>query len=463
MASVRAVAVILAGGTGSRVGLTVPKQLLKVAGRPVMEHTIAVFEAAEGIDDIYVLMHPDHLQEAIEIASRFPKVRAVLPGRETRNATTQAALDALHGMPDDTKVVIHDAVRPLVSQQIITDSLAALDSHEAVDVAIRSADTIIEVDDEAILVGVPPRNSLRRGQTPQSFRLRTIRDAYRWAWEDPGFSATDDCSVVLRYSPHVPIVVVNGHESNMKITEPIDVYLADRLFQLRSHDAPQPHTDEYYSEKLTGKSIVVLGGSRGIGAELTRLARRFGANVHAFSRSTTGTHIESEDDIVAALRSAVERSGRIDAIVVTAGVLTRGRLRDMPVGDVVSAVNINYVAPMLVARAGFQYLSATHGHLLLFTSSSYTRGRADYAVYSSAKAAIVNLTQALSDEWSEDGVRVNCLNPERTATPMRTEAFGPEPASSLLTAEDVARAALDVLASDSTGAVVDVRRPEPRS
>jgi 2-C-methyl-D-erythritol 4-phosphate cytidylyltransferase len=96
--------------------------------------------------------------------------------------------------------------------------------------------------------------------------------------------------------------------------------------------------------------------------------------------------------------------------------------------------------------------------LLLYTSSSYTRGRANYALYSSTKAALVNLTQALADEWSELGVRVNCVNPERTATPMRTRAFGEEPEHTLLAAETVARASLDVLLSSLTGQVIDVRR-----
>jgi 2-C-methyl-D-erythritol 4-phosphate cytidylyltransferase len=99
--------------------------------------------------------------------------------------------------------------------------------------------------------------------------------------------------------------------------------------------------------------------------------------------------------------------------------------------------------------------------LLLYTSSSYTRGRSGYSLYSSAKAATVNLTQALADEWAADGIRVNCVNPERTRTPMRIKAFGDEPANSLLTSEAVARTSVDVLISQLTGHVIDVRRQDP--
>ena len=111
---------------------------------------------------------------------------------------------------------------------------------------------------------------------------------------------------------------------------------------------------------------------------------------------------------------------------------------------------------MNVAVASHPYLKEVSGSLINFTSSSYTRGRPNYSLYSSSKAAVANLTQALSEEWINDQVRVNCINPERTATPMRSKAFGIEPVGTLLKAETVALATLAVLASGSTGNIVDV-------
>ena len=105
-----------------------------------------------------------------------------------------------------------------------------------------------------------------------------------------------------------------------------------------------------------------------------------------------------------------------------------------------------------------QYLKQSKGALLLFSSSSYTRGRALYSTYSSSKSAIVNLMQALSEELQEDNIRINVINPERTKTPMRTKAFGIEPDDTLLMPEKVAQASLKVLLSDLTGQVIDVRR-----
>src|SRR5829696_2891693 len=101
----------------------------------------------------------------------------------------------------------------------------------------------------------------------------------------------------------------------------------------------------------------------------------------------------------------------------SAGLLPRGELAETSEETIYSATDINYLAPIFIAQEFYPQLAKSNGSLLLFTSSSYTRGRSGYSLYSSAKAAVVNLTQALADEWSTSGVRVNCINPERTATP----------------------------------------------
>lgn len=236
----RVVAVVLAGGTGSRIGLSIPKQLIEIAGKAILEHTLDAVCAAESVDDVLLLMHPDHLATAERIAARYPRISRVIAGGVTRNESTRNALQALAELAadgEDPKVLFHDAVRPLIDTRIIDDVVTALDRYDAVDVAIPSADTIIAVDEDNVITDVPDRARLRRGQTPQAFRLSTITAAYDKAWKDPDFAATDDCSVVLRYLPDVPIVVVEGSDQNMKVTQPIDIIIAERLFQLGSSGA----------------------------------------------------------------------------------------------------------------------------------------------------------------------------------------------------------------------------------
>jgi 2-C-methyl-D-erythritol 4-phosphate cytidylyltransferase len=455
------VAVVLAGGVGTRIGLGIPKQLLKIAGRTILEHTIAMFDAHPQVDEVIVLMASGHLDAARAIVrdGGYAKVVDILEGAETRSQTTMRALDRLGD--GECNVLLHDAVRPLVTTRIIGDCFRALQTHQAVDVAIPSADTIIEVTEANTIRAVPPRAMLRRGQTPQAFRASVIKEAYAHAMRDPDFTATDDCSVVLRYLPDVPIWVVQGDERNMKVTEPIDVYLADKLFQLTSQDVPAPATDDEYRAALTGKTMVVFGGSYGIGGDIADLARSFGADVHVFSRSSTNTHVERRADIARAASEVLEKTGRVDFVVNTAGVLPRGPLLETSEETVYAATDVNYLAPIFIAQEFYAHLRETQGSLLLFTSSSYTRGRGGYSLYSSAKAAVVNLTQALADEWAGDRVRVNCVNPERTATPMRVKAFGEEPSTTLLDSMSVARSSLDVLISPQTGHIIDVRKDDP--
>ncbi|HET8897069.1 MAG TPA: bifunctional cytidylyltransferase/SDR family oxidoreductase [Protaetiibacter sp.] len=452
----RTVAVVLAGGIGVRVGLGIPKQLIRIAGKAIVEHTLEALDSSPLIDEVIIMMNAGSIEELDHLLGndRFPKLSRILPGGQTRNDTTQLALAALEG--DDTKVLFHDAVRPFIDERIIRDCVEALDRYDAVDTAIPSADTIIRVDDARHITDIPARAALRRGQTPQAFRLRTIRRAYELARLDAGFTATDDCGVVFQYLPDVPIFVVDGTAENMKVTEPIDVHIADKLFQLQSASLALDTRPDTLPD-LHGKVVVVFGGSYGIGESIVELGRAAGARVHEFSRSTTGTDVRRAGDLHAALDAVAAAEGRIDVVILTAGVLRISSLVDAPADDVESTIDTNLLAPVLIAREAHPHLSRTGGQLLLFTSSSYTRGRAGYSVYSATKAGVVNLTQALSEEWAEQGVRVNCINPQRTKTPMRTSAFGDEPEDSLLDPHDVARVTLNVAASDLTGQIVTVQ------
>lgn len=456
----RTVGVVLAGGRGERVGLRLPKQLLKVAGKPLLQHTLEVFDTSPDVDEILVLMAPGWTEDAEKIVRNagLTKVTKVLEGGSDRNETHWLAIEAIGGDdPDvDVKVLFHDAVRPMVDHRIIADCVHALDRADAVDVAIPSADTIIEVDD-GVITDIPDRTRLQRGQTPQAFKLATIRRAYQLAANDQEFTSTDACGVVLRYLPDVPITVVEGSEQNLKVTYPIDVFIADQLFRLGSHNPPNPLSADQASQRLAGRTLVVFGGSYGIGAEIGEAAAELGATVISHSRSQTGCHVEDPEQIARALAEAYEQTGRIDFIAVTAGVLHTENLADASDKVISESIGVNLLGPIYVARAAHRYLAESSGHLLLFTSSSYTRGRSGYSLYSSTKTAVVNLTQALADEWAPDGIRVNCVNPERTSTPMRTKAFGDEPPGTLLPARTVGLASLDVMLSDQTGHVIDVR------
>ena len=424
----------------------------------MIEHTIDVFEHNELIDEIAVVTRPEFISniEQMVVNNHYAKVRKILQGGKERYHSSLSAINAY--MNDDDNLIFHDAVRPLVNDRIIDDCVKALEKYEAVDVAIPVADTIIQVDEKDCINSIPIRSLLRSGQTPQCFKRGIIDKAYKTALQDPQFVTTDDCGVVRKYLPDVPVFVVKGEVFNMKITYKEDLFLVDKLFQLKSQEGSQEALTEKTKKQLQGKVLVVFGGSYGIGADVARLARDCGAKVYCFSRSLNGVDVSQTEHVEKALREVSEQEGKIDFVVNTAGILVKEALSAMEYERIQQSVNVNMLGIINVAKASYLYLAQTKGSLLAYTSSSYTRGRMMYSIYSATKAAVVNLVQALAEEWSNDHIRVNCINPERTKTPMRVSNFGNEPEDTLLKSEEVAIASLNTVASDFTGEVIDVKR-----
>jgi 2-C-methyl-D-erythritol 4-phosphate cytidylyltransferase len=236
----RVVAVVLGGGMGTRFGADVPKQLLTLKGKTLVEHCVAAFTGASqagdapGIDEILLVMPPAYHDEAKRLVGG--QVGAIIAGGATRSDSVRNALAYIGARYDqaETGVLIHDAARPLVTRQIIADCIRALKEHDAIGTAVPTSDTILAVDN-GVIAHVPPRETLYRAQTPQCFRLETIAKAHALAAADPAFTPTDDCGVVLRYLKDTPVHVIPGSEANIKITYPTDLAIAEALLR-----APNP-------------------------------------------------------------------------------------------------------------------------------------------------------------------------------------------------------------------------------
>ena len=247
------VAVVLAGGTGQRFTSgpgpalagqapagrarpepALPKQLLALGGVTLLERSVAAFDAAPGVTEVIVIMAAGFTGHAERIlrAGRYAKLSTITAGGPARADSTRSALRVLAGRPE-CNVLLHDAARPLVDQRIIADCIAELGRCEAIGVVVPSADTIAETAG-GTLTRLLPRAALARCQTPQGFRLSVIARAHERAAADPDFSAaaaTDDCGLVLRYLPQVPVRAVAGSEHNIKITYPGDLAVAEALLR----------------------------------------------------------------------------------------------------------------------------------------------------------------------------------------------------------------------------------------
>jgi 2-C-methyl-D-erythritol 4-phosphate cytidylyltransferase len=223
-------AVVLGGGTGTRFGAAVPKQLLTLNGKTLVEHCVEAFAGVPEVDEILLVMPSAYHEEAKRLVGA--QVSAIIEGGATRPDSVRNALAyiGLRHDPAETGVLIHDAARPLVTKRIITDCMKALNEHDAIGTAVPTSDTILVVEN-GVIAHVPPRETQYRAQTPQCFRLATIMKAHALAAADPAFTPTDDCGVVLRYLPETPVHIVPGSESNLKVTYPSDLAIAEALLK----------------------------------------------------------------------------------------------------------------------------------------------------------------------------------------------------------------------------------------
>ncbi len=215
------IAIILASGTGERFGEKIPKQFYKFEGKTILEHSIDAFEKNKNIDEIILVTNPKFRDLAEEILKNndYKKVTKLLNGGKTR---VESSYVGTSEAPEESNVLIHDAVRAFVTQKIIDDNIEALKKYEAVGTAIDTVDTIIQVDENNVITAIPPRKFLKRVQTPQSFRANLIKKAHEMALKDEDANFTDDCGLILRYNL-APIHIVDGDELNVKITHKNDL------------------------------------------------------------------------------------------------------------------------------------------------------------------------------------------------------------------------------------------------
>lgn len=450
------IAIILAGGSGTRFKSETPKQFIKLAGRLVVEYSVEVFEYCNAIDQIVVVAPHGYENLIWELANQnnWSKLKIVVKGGASRNASTMSALSALSAYPPDTRIILHDAARPLLEPATIQRCLNALTIHQAVDTVVPSSDTVVEVDIQQHISHIPNREKLRRGQTPQGFHLGILKSAYEKADLKNLSGITCDCSLLHREFPELTITTVPGDESNIKITNPMDLYIAEKLIQARK----TKNLAHFSPKDIHGKVIAIIGGSSGIGASIAKLAQEHQAHVHVASRRANQININQKNNIDQFLASIEKQHGRIDIVINTAGLLIKRPLKTCKTEEIHQIVSTNLTSAITLAQSAYPFIKNTRGCLVNFSSSSYTRGRAFYAAYSATKAGIVNFTQALAEEWSTEGIRVICISPERTRTPMRQKNFGIEPDGSLLEPEAVARETLSAIFSMMTGVIFDVRR-----
>ncbi len=225
------VAIVPAAGSGNRMGRELSKQYLSLGGMPLLVHTLKVFEECPLVDALLVVVPPqdiDFVRNAVLAPWKLKKVAGVIPGGKERQDSVRAGVEALDRETD--LVIIHDAVRPFITIEMISQCILAAREEGAVTVGVPVKDTVKEVAPDGRVMRTCDRGLMWLTQTPQAFRRDIIENAHRAADRD-GFRGTDDASLVERLG--VTVRMIRGEYSNIKITTPDDLILAETLLTVR--------------------------------------------------------------------------------------------------------------------------------------------------------------------------------------------------------------------------------------
>ncbi|HZS47200.1 MAG TPA: 2-C-methyl-D-erythritol 4-phosphate cytidylyltransferase [Blastocatellia bacterium] len=222
------IALIPAAGSGSRIGSARAKQFLELSGIPILIRTLKKFEDCEQIDQIVVALPAAELSGFLELTGKYGlrKITRIIAGGNERQESVAKGLQAINN-PKAEIVVVHDAVRPFVTVQQITDVIDRARETGAAMLALPVTDTVKEVSD-GIVTRTLDRKHIYLAQTPQAFRIDLLREAHRKAASD-GVLATDEAALVERLGSSVAIV--EGSPQNIKITRKQDLALAELILK----------------------------------------------------------------------------------------------------------------------------------------------------------------------------------------------------------------------------------------
>ena len=221
--------VIPAAGIGTRFGGEKPKQLIAINGIPILQLTIQKFQECDAVDFIVIASHFDYIDDIKQLvqSENLTKVKSVVVGGKHRQDSVWSGINEIVKFDVDI-LLIHDAVRPFVSNKIISNVIQAVKEYEAAIPAVTPKDTIKISDNEGFFITTPDRNILFAVQTPQGFKTKIIVEAFQKAYADK-FYGTDDSSLVERLGKKVKII--EGDYRNIKITTKEDFEYASYLYE----------------------------------------------------------------------------------------------------------------------------------------------------------------------------------------------------------------------------------------
>lgn len=229
---------IVAGGTGSRMGADIPKQMLDLCGRPVLIRTAEAFLKNKNVGHVIIGIHPDWFDEVKALTEKYLDGRvSVTVGGSDRNDTVMQIINhakSLDDVHDNTIILTHDAVRPFVTNKMIDDSIAAMEKYAICTAAVPATDTIVVSENGRTVCGFPLRSTMYQVQTPQTFRIGDFIGVYSGLNEKEKSEITDVCKLFYRKGYEVGLIA--GDQKNIKLTYPADMITAETFFERQEEE-----------------------------------------------------------------------------------------------------------------------------------------------------------------------------------------------------------------------------------
>lgn len=230
------IAIIFAGGSGARMGTGLPKQFLEVNGKPIIIHTLDIFEDHPLIDEIYVACKSEYIEKLKKMVDRYwiSKVKDIVPGGATgQDSIFNALRAAAEHNTGDAIVLIHDGVRPCITSELIDDVIDSVIKNGSAITCTAMYETPVVSHGGEIVEQTPPRDDFYTAQAPQCFYLGDILNAHNIVRkENPGYEGIVDSCTLMR-SLGKEVSIVKGNRGNIKVTTPEDLYIFRAMIQYR--------------------------------------------------------------------------------------------------------------------------------------------------------------------------------------------------------------------------------------
>ncbi len=232
--------VIFAGGVGSRMGSEIPKQFLKVDEKPILIHVVEKFNSHPLVDGIVVVSKKEYINYSRDLCNEYGlnKVLSVIEGGDTGQGSIRNGIyvvaEHFSNDPDNDIVIIHDGVRPLITEQLITDNIACAKKYGNSISVSKAIETVIRVDENGMVLDVVDRSMCRNAKAPQCFRLSDIWNTHKKAEEDGINNAIDSATLMSSYG--TKLYTVETDYENIKITTPNDYYMFKAVYEAKKEN-----------------------------------------------------------------------------------------------------------------------------------------------------------------------------------------------------------------------------------